>query len=364
MKCLLQYQWVKLPRANLPQGKGLMGYWAKLASRAAFRKGKATYCGYQNEVTPGMWAGGIVGVKSILGVRSRSQALTVLEELSGLGYLQYTLDAKTKKLTYRIHDWVLKCSGAACMDGSVYTTEGYGFLCLPRNITQRLADAGFTFQESDAWLDLWCHTVWKDRGNAFSMLGPVIQFERRRSVLTLEVLGRRWKWEKTKVWRFLRKYQDTFKLHRLPGSYGCLIYNSKYPTGTETLQPSQEDVVSILEKIRIFSENKHFKGTDHERLSKMVADFPWKNEELLIVRKKVCLYRAPKSRIALFPSIIRAYLSLHCKNCRNCSYDCRGTIYGISSEKLKEIRGPCRLPDNHKNTSAKRYLFYRKAKYP
>lgn len=131
MKCLLQYQWVKLPRANLPQGKGLMGYWAKLASRAAFRKGKATYCGYQNEVTPGMWAGGIVGVKSILGVRSRSQALTVLEELSGLGYLQYTLDAKTKKLTYRIHDWVLKCSGAACMDGSVYTTEGYGFLCLP-----------------------------------------------------------------------------------------------------------------------------------------------------------------------------------------------------------------------------------------
>ena len=54
MKCLLQYQWVKLPRANLPQGKGLMGYWAKLASRTAFRKGKATYCGYQNEVTPGM----------------------------------------------------------------------------------------------------------------------------------------------------------------------------------------------------------------------------------------------------------------------------------------------------------------------
>ena len=280
-----------------------------------------------------------------------------------MGYLQYTLDVKTKKLTYRIHDWVLKCSGAACMDGSVYTTEGYGFLCLPRNITQRLADAGFTFQESDAWLDLWCHTVWKDWGNAFSMLGPVIQFERRRSVLTLEVLGRRWKWEKTKVWRFLRKYQDTFKLHRLPGSYGCLIYNSKYPTGTETLQPSQEDVVSILEKIRIFSENKHFKGTDHERLSKMVADFPWKNEEFLFIRKKVCPYRVPKSRVALFPSIIRAYLSLHCKNCRNCSYDCRGTIYGISSEKLKEIRGPCRLPENHKNTSAKRYLLYRKAKH-
>ena len=43
MKCLLKYQWVKLSRAYLPQGKGLMGYWAKLASRAAFRKGHALY---------------------------------------------------------------------------------------------------------------------------------------------------------------------------------------------------------------------------------------------------------------------------------------------------------------------------------
>ena len=179
-----------------PQGKGLMGYWAKLASRAAFRSGKAVYCGYQNDVLPGMWAGGIVGLKSILGVHSRSQSLSVLEKLAELGYIRYTLDTKTKKLTYQIHDWVLKCSGTACIDGCVYATEGYGFLCLPRNITQRLVDAEHTFQESDAWLDLWCHTVWKDRGNAFSMLGPVIQFERRHSVLTLETLGQRWKWKK------------------------------------------------------------------------------------------------------------------------------------------------------------------------
>lgn len=54
-------------------GQGLMGYWAKLASRAAFRKGHALYCGYKNEVIPGMWSGGIVGLKSILGLKSRAQ---------------------------------------------------------------------------------------------------------------------------------------------------------------------------------------------------------------------------------------------------------------------------------------------------
>ena len=53
-KCLFRYQWIKLPRTHLPVGKGIMGYWAKLASRAAFRKGRAKYCGYTNDVMPGM----------------------------------------------------------------------------------------------------------------------------------------------------------------------------------------------------------------------------------------------------------------------------------------------------------------------
>ncbi len=73
MKCLMKYQWVKLPRKHLPDAKGIMGAWMKLSSRAAFRKGTASYCGYENPVEPGMWAGGVVGLKSILGVKSRSE---------------------------------------------------------------------------------------------------------------------------------------------------------------------------------------------------------------------------------------------------------------------------------------------------
>ena len=69
MKCLMKYEWVKLMRSRLPQGKGIMGAWMKLASRAAFRKGIATYCGYKNEVLPGMWSGGIVGIKKIIGIK-------------------------------------------------------------------------------------------------------------------------------------------------------------------------------------------------------------------------------------------------------------------------------------------------------
>ena len=43
MKCQLKYRWVKLPRACLPQGKGVLGQWARLAARAARRTGIGHY---------------------------------------------------------------------------------------------------------------------------------------------------------------------------------------------------------------------------------------------------------------------------------------------------------------------------------
>ncbi|WP_243425321.1 hypothetical protein [Intestinimonas butyriciproducens] len=88
MKCLLKYQWVKLPRNQLPPGKGIMGSWARLASRAAFRTGQARYCGYTNKVSAGGWAGGIVGLKSILAIKRRRQALEHMDTLADLGYIK------------------------------------------------------------------------------------------------------------------------------------------------------------------------------------------------------------------------------------------------------------------------------------
>ena len=66
-KCLLKFPWIKVPREDIPALKGLLGYWLKLASRAAFRKGISAYCGYENAVEPGMWVGGIVGSEKYSG---------------------------------------------------------------------------------------------------------------------------------------------------------------------------------------------------------------------------------------------------------------------------------------------------------
>ena len=342
MKCLMKYQWVKLPRNHLPEGKGIMGAWARLASRAAFRKGHASYCGHSNAVSPGMWAGGVVGLKSILGLRSRAKALETLDTLSAHGFVSYELDAKTKKLTYQITDWVVKCSGAECMEGAVYATDGYGFLCLPRSITDRLAKQHYIFEEADAWLDLWCHSVSEDPNNAFSYLALAVQYGKYGALLTLETLGQRWGWEKTKVWRFFKKHGDVFALYRLPGSYGCLIFNKLYPVGTEVSLPSQEDIVRILNEIRIWGRNTQKKGSDHEHINRLIA---WYSRRLTGKAEIPTEEELSENRVADSDPYIRAYLSL-CRNCKNCGYDCQSESYDpLTVMETSKIRGPCGLVD-------------------
>ena len=356
-KCLLKFPWVKVPRKEIPALKGLLGYWLKLVSRAAFRKGISAYCGYENAVEPGMWVGGIVGLKSILGIRDREKALQIMEELQKLGYITYTLEPGTKILTYRITDWVVKCSGAECCDGVVYTTDGYGFLCMPRNITERLAEQGRVFDESDAWLDLWCHTVFRDYGNAFSFEAPAIQYGKFGSVLTLQNLGKRWGWEKTKVWRFFQKHACTFPLYRLPGSFGCVIFNMCYPVGQEIAFPEPENVKRIMAVMRIIRANTHYGKTENEHLNCLVA---WMSSKILKKRQEESAQNqsgdgtpdmddpgesAPcenesDSRVAHSVPIIRAYLS----HGRNCIYDCQGVLKEgeeISSKDETGILCPC-----------------------
>ena len=338
MKCLKKYTWVKVPRGEIPfHAKGILIYYMRLASRAAFRKGTARYCGHINAVEVGSWVGGMVGLKSILEVKKRRDALEIMDELQMLGYITYTLEPDTKILTYKITDWVIKCSGKECPNGNVYTTPKYGFLCMPRNITERLVEMGHKFGEADAWLDLWCHTVYRDKGNAFSFLAPAIQYGKFGSVLTLETLGKRWKWEKTKVWRFFQKFSPYFKLHRLPGSYGCVIFSQFYPTQEEFDLPSAEDVMRILELIRIQARNTHSEGTPNEWLNRCIA---WKSRLVMkTLEEKVARNESGKSSdfqdgsdrsVALLAPYIRAYFS-HGRNCmysRNCIYDCSSIDIG------------------------------------
>ena len=184
---------------------------------------------------------------------------------------------------------------------------------------------------------LWCHTVSNDPRNAFSFLIPVAQYGRYGAILTLETLGKRWGWEKTKVWRFFQKHGDAFSLHRLPGSFGCLIFNNLYPTDAAVSLPTREEIMCILDEIRICAVNARKHGSDHEHMSRMVA---WFSKRVLENLGLITSSESGESRVALSAPIIRAYFSL-CWNCKNCGYDCRGASKDPPVMEANHIRGPC-----------------------
>lgn len=181
----------------------------------------------------------------------------------------------------------------------------------------------------DVWLDLWCHTVWQDPGNAFSHTAPAVQYGQQGAALTLEAMSRRWGWEKTKVWRFLQKHADAFPLVKLPGSFGCLVFNTAYPTEFAIALPSPVQVGRILEQIRKAGQKTYLSGADHARLCKLAA---WYSRA--VIREMGGddpAQPGTEGRVALSPPIIRAYLS-SCKNCKSCDKDWRGKYIGAREE--------------------------------
>ncbi|MFR8669717.1 MAG: hypothetical protein ACLVD7_06590 [[Clostridium] leptum] len=138
-------------------------------------------------------------------------------------------------------------------------------------------------------------------------------------------------------------------LYRLPGSYGCLVFNKSYPVDMDVSLPEQDAVLRILDKIRTFGASAYKTCSDHEHINRLVA---WYSKYAVVE----CGTDENKNRVAVSDHIIRAYFS-QCWNCKNCSYDCQGTDrYSISLEETNKIRGPCRSVDITK--IAKEYFTY------
>lgn len=295
MRCLNKYRWVKLPRTQIPTGNSLLGNFIRLYASAAYRPGQAHYCQYINEVRFGEWIGGIVGLKSILGLSSREQALSVLEDLSDWGLLEYDYNPKSKRLSYRI----LQTQHAAVPpQGTPAYAREQGFLCLPRTLTQPLIQAGYVFEETDAWLDLWIHTIYQDSDSPLSNIVPLVQFD-GGPALTLEYLGKRWGWERTKVWRFFKKHTDTFFLFKLPGSYGAVICNMMY-CQTENASSAQKTILRFVCKILILGRNTLSGKKTYLRLNLLLRLFG------AVVGRTFFLL---KSRVAPRSLYTRAYIS-------------------------------------------------------
>ena len=146
---------------------------------------------------------------------------------------------------------------------------------------------------------------------------------------------------------------DVFALYRLSSSYGCLIFNKRYPVDAEVSLPEQEEIMKTVGQIRELSADVPKKGSEHEHLSQMVA---WYSRKLTCGLVEIEDEPGKKFRIAHSDTIIYTYLSL-CRNCKNCNYDCQKVnITKLVVQDRKQIRGPCGAIDLTK--IAKESLFY------
>jgi hypothetical protein len=155
----------------------------------------------------------------------------------------------------------------------------------------------------------------------------VIQYGKYGVLLSMDFLGNRWGWERTKVWRFFQKHACTFGLHRMPGAYGSLIFNLAYFGDDRDTMPSEGKIMFLLGKIREASRKGIAANSDRDRVNRMIA---WNSRKVLHALETSCDVLSPKGRVAHSDSNTRAYFS-HGRNCkygRNCISDCQGMILG------------------------------------
>ena len=107
----------------------------------------------------------------------------------------------------------------------------------------------------------------------------------------------------------------------MPGSYGGLIFNKRYP-GVTTAVPDNGEIVRILGRIRILGQNTYFEGTDNQRLNRMIA----------VYSRRV----VSENRVAL-PLYTRILL---CVKCKNYDKDCQRYYYRDCHQREVGQRGP------------------------
>lgn len=284
-KCPVDYKWVKVPRNLVPtKCKGILKDYFKIAFASAYKDGVVKYCGHTNDIKAKQWIGGVTGIKRLLERRSIDKALNAVCFLRDIGLVtmlfeyggKITVDVpdiiipqtcpaeeRAKRYVDRYiyeHDGVtLKeishlYEYAENHNGKCYVNDSSGFICIPRDLTERLVERHYVFDDADAFYDLYLHTVDRTESNPFSQICPTVMYKRGNSVFTLDYLCTRWGWSKCKVSRFFKKVSDYFSLVKLQSSYGCLIFNKVFQTDLKFTVPSQEDCFAIVNEMKSRSE--------------------------------------------------------------------------------------------------------------
>lgn len=287
LQVLFNYPYVILPRCIMPNGTGVLKDFFALTYACAYKSGVTKYNGYHNKVKANQWAGGLDGVRRLLKKRTKDDAFYTLTELTLLGLITLELyeygyivitvhyvipsgicteeiafyqeyldilsnENRAKILENKDNDHTIshiKKHGKKC-----YVNDNTGFVRIEKNVSNILFENNRTFRDTDAFFDLYLHTVYRERFQPFSENCPAILYERNTPILTLDTLAKRWLWDKQRVYRFFKRYANYFKLVKLQSSYGCVIFNIAYPIDETVVVPTQEECFDIVNRFKNYGD--------------------------------------------------------------------------------------------------------------
>ena len=184
---------------------------------------------------PGQWVCKLSALPRILRVRSKAQAMGLLDWFQAYGFLRYeVLDESIGLLRYTIADWQRHC---VHLEYNYYSYKGSGFFFFPLPVGRQLLSASrregkIIFSELDAIMDFWLHTILNDATVAGSEYMPVVYYSNMKGqpLLSYSFLAKRWGWSKSRVGRFILKIEESGIISRVSftSSHGSVISPCRY----------------------------------------------------------------------------------------------------------------------------------------
>lgn len=240
-------------------GDSYLFYFMILCSLANFRTSHMKVDGISYTVAPGEWMMEIHELMSLLRRKTMKAAIEILERLSNINLISYSISHKGHYIKFTINNW---SKFNTVVEADAPCTKDDGFFFFPYRLVSELIGKG-KCSEMDIILDLWLNTVYNDSCIPGSDVGPVVYFRNgtRSPLIGYDELGKRWGISKSTVGRIMRKLEEAgyIKLVAFQGKYGTAIYLCNYLSTmfqiSDVKIDKEEVAMSLSIKINIPEEN-------------------------------------------------------------------------------------------------------------
>ncbi len=209
-------------------GSSGLYYYTVLSCFANFRTSHHRVKGVTYTVYPGEWICRVEEIMKWFRVRSKRQAISIMEKLQEKHLLKFRVVGWGDVIKYRLSGWE---KYNRILEYNAPCQKDTGFFFMPVHIAAELVGSGRN-SEMDALIDMWINTVYNDPQVKGSETAPVVYMRNGSGspLVGYAELAERWGVSKATVGRYMKKLSEFghVKVINYPGTYGSVISLQRY----------------------------------------------------------------------------------------------------------------------------------------